>query len=364
MRNFLIILRRLDWLLFLAVLLLLFLSASILYSLNLNIANSDFLVFRKQILYIFTGIVIFLFFSTISYKVWSTFSKLTYVFFILPLLAVLLLGRTIQGTTGWIVIAGFSIQPVEFAKIALIIWLARYFADHAKEFYLFRHIFISGVAVLFYVALVLLQPDLGSSLVLVGTWVIMLLFTGLQRRHLIWLGSLFVSASILAWFFVLEAYQKFRILTFINPGLDPQGQGYNVLQSITAVGSGQIFGRGLALGSQSNLRFLPEPGTDFIFAVVAENLGLFGVLVLLGLFVFIMYRLFGIMRIASDDFGSYFALGVASMFLVQIFINVGMNMGISPVTGIPLPLVSAGGSSLWASMIALGIVQNIYISHK
>ncbi len=118
MRNFLIILRRLDWLLFLAVLLLLFLSASILYSLNLNIANSDFLVFRKQILYIFTGIFIFLFFSTISYKVWSTFSKLTYVFFILPLLAVLLLGRTIQGTTGWIVIAGFSIQPVEFAKIA------------------------------------------------------------------------------------------------------------------------------------------------------------------------------------------------------------------------------------------------------
>lgn len=364
MRSFLLTLRRLDWLLFLAILLLLFLSASILYSLNLNIANSDFLVFRKQILYIISGLAILLFFSNISYKVWSTFSKLTYVLFILPLIGVLLLGRTIQGTTGWIVIAGVSIQPVEFAKVALVIWLARYFADHAKEFYLFRHIFISGVAVLFYVGLVLLQPDLGSSLVLLGTWVIMLLFTGLQRKHLIWLVSLFVSSGVLAWFFVLETYQKFRILTFLNPGLDPQGQGYNVLQSITAVGAGQFFGRGLALGSQSNLRFLPEPGTDFIFAVIAENLGLLGVLMLLGLFAFVMYRLFFVMRLASDDFAAFFSLGVASMFLVQIFINIGMNMGISPVTGIPLPLVSAGGSSLWASMIVLGIVQNIYISHR
>ena len=159
-------------------------------------------------------------------------------------------------------------------------------------------------------------------------------------------------------------YQQDRILTFIDPGRDPQGDGYNVIQSIVAVGSGQVFGRGLALGSQSSLRFLPEPGTDFIFAVIAEDLGLVGVMLLLTLFSFIFYRLFSAIRKSQDDFGAYLILGIAAMLLVQLFINIGMNMGISPVTGIPLPLVSAGGSSMWAIMIALGISQNVYIRNR
>ena len=153
-------------------------------------------------------------------------------------------------------------------------------------------------------------------------------------------------------------------MIFFDPGRDPQGEGYNVIQSMVAVGSGQWFGRGLALGSQSSLRFLPEPGTDFIFAVIGEELGLVGVTLVLALFTFIFYRLFLTMRKSQDDFGAYLVLGTAAMLLVQTFINIGMNMGISPVTGIPLPLVSAGGSSLWAVLITLGLAQSVHIRNK
>ena len=224
---------------------------------------------------------------------------------------------------------------------------------------MFRHVLKSGFLTLAFVALVMMQPDLGSVLVLVGTWLIILLFTGISKKHFWWLTGAFVVSVVIAWFFILIPYQQDRILTFIDPGRDPQGAGYNVIQSMVAVGSGQIFGRGLALGSQSSLHFLPEPGTDFIFAVIAEDLGLVGVTLVLGLFTFIFYRLFMTMRKSQDDFGTYLILGIAAMLLVQIFINIGMNMGISPVTGIPLPLVSAGGSSMWAVMIAFGISQSV-----
>ncbi len=364
MRNFLFSLRRLDWLLFFAMLFLLFLSASILYSLNLNIEASDFLIFRKQIIFILLGLFLFFVVSNINYRVWFTFSKLIYILFALVLVAVVVFGRELKGTTGWIIIGPFSLQPVEFAKVACLVLLARYFSDNAREFYMLKHIIISGLIVLFYVGLVMLQPDLGSALVMVGIWVVMILFTGLPKKYLLWLLAIFVVTVTCAWFFVFAPYQKARIMVFLNPGLDPQGRGYNVLQSITAVGSGQLFGRGLSLGSQSSLRFLPEPGTDFIFAVIAEDLGFFGVLLTVGLLAFIIYRLFGIMSLSQDDQGSYLILGIVAMILVQSFINIGMNMGISPVTGIPLPLVSGGGSSLWSMMIALGMVQSVYVRNR
>ncbi len=364
MRDFLISLRRLDWLLFFAMIFLLFLSASILYSLNLNIEASDFLIFKKQLVFILLGLILFFVVANINYRVWSTFSKLIYILFALVLVAVVVFGRELQGTTGWIIIGPFSLQPVEFAKIACLVLLARYFSDNSREFYMLKHIVISGLIVLLYVALVMLQPDLGSSLVMVGVWLVMILFTGLRTKYLFWLATLFLVVVTTAWFFILAPYQKDRLLVFINPGLDPQGSGYNVLQSITAVGSGQIFGRGLSLGSQSNLRFLPEPETDFIFAVIAEDLGFLGVMLTLGLLAFIIYRLFAIMGLSQDDHGSYLVLGIVAMILVQSFINIGMNMGISPVTGIPLPLVSGGGSSLWSMMIALGIAQSVYVRNR
>lgn len=360
MRIFFIKWRKIDWPLFFAVLILLVLGISILYSLSLNTDTSNFLIFRKQIFFGLSGLAIFFFIASINYNAWLTYAKLIFIIFVLVLLAVLFLGQTVKGTTGWLNLGIFSVQPIEFAKVALIIMLARYFSIYSGEFFMFKHIVNSGLLTLLFVGLVMLQPDLGSALVLLGTWLIILLFTGISRKHFWWLTGTFLVAIVIAWFFVLQPYQQSRILTFINPERDPQGAGYNVIQSIVAVGSGQIFGRGLALGSQSSLNFLPEPGTDFIFAVIAEDLGLVGVTLVLGLFAFIFYRLFMTMRKSQDNFGIYLILGISAMLLVQIFINIGMNMGISPVTGIPLPLVSAGGSSMWAVMIALGISQSVH----
>lgn len=364
MRDFLAKWHKLDWLLCFAVIILLILSISILYSLSLNTDTANFVIFQKQIFFALSGLVLFFLVANINYRVWSTYSKLIFIFFLVILLFVLFFGTEIKGTTGWLRIGSFGIQPIEFAKVALVIWLAKFFSDHAKDFRFFKYIILSGLATLSFLVLTVLQPDLGSSLILLGTWLILLLFTGISKKHLFWLIATFLMVVSLSWFFVLADYQKARLTTFINPGTDPQGQGYNVIQSMVAVGSGGWFGRGLALGTQSSLRFLPEPGTDFIFAVIAEDLGLFGTLVLLGLFFFIFYRLFLIIKKTKDDFGTYLVLGIASMLLVQIFINIGMNIGISPVTGIPLPLVSAGGSSLWAIMIALGMAENVHIRNS
>jgi rod shape determining protein RodA len=360
MMNFFAKWQKIDWLLFFAVGILLLLGISVLYSLSLNTDSSNFLIFRKQIFFALSGLGFFFFVAIINYHVWLTYAKLIFILFAIILVAVLVFGTQVKGTTGWINLGFFNVQPVEFAKIALIIALARYFSQYAGEFFMFSHIFKSGLITLVFVALVMLQPDLGSALVLIGTWLIVLLFTGIRKKHFWWLSGAFLVTAVVAWFFVLVPYQQDRILTFVDPGRDPQGAGYNVIQSMVAVGSGQVFGRGLALGSQSSLRFLPEPGTDFIFAVIAEDLGLVGVALVLGLFTFIFYRLFMTMRKSQDDFGTYLILGIAAMLLVQTFINIGMNMGISPVTGIPLPLVSAGGSSMWAIMIALGISQSIH----
>ena len=364
MKDFIFKWRKLDWLLLLAITILLLLSISILYSLNLNVESSNFLIFKKQLFFAISGMILFFTFANFNYSFWSTYAKVIFILFSLVLIAVLILGTTVKGMTGWIYIGPFTVQPVEFAKLALIIFLARYFSTHAQDFALFRHIFISGLFTLVFVALVMLQPDLGSALVLLGTWIFMLLFTGIRRKHLYWLGASFVAVITLSWFFILQAYQKSRVLTFLNPSLDPMGGGYNVIQSMIAVGSGKLFGRGLALGSQSSLNFLPEPGTDFIFSVIAEDLGFIGVTIVLILFGLIFYRLLSIMRKCQDNFGAYLVLGIVGMLLVQVFINIGMNMGISPVTGIPLPLLSAGGSSIWAVMIVLGIAESINIRNS
>lgn len=364
MRGFLIKWQKIDWLLFFAIVILLVLGISILYSLSLNTETANFLVFKKQIFFALSGLALFFIVASINYNVWLTYGKMIFILFALVLVFVLFFGTQVKGTTGWLSLGIFRIQPVEFAKLALIIILARYFSRYATEFYLFKHIFISGFLTFIFVILISLQPDLGSALVLLGTWAIMLLFTGIKRKHFLWLAGAFLVVVVISWLFLLKPYQQSRIMTFFDPGRDPQGEGYNVIQSMVAVGSGQWFGRGLALGPQSSLRFLPEPGTDFIFAVIAEELGLVGVALLIGLFAFVFYRLVMIMRKSQDDFGSYLVLGIAAMLLVQLFINIGMNMGIAPVTGIPLPLVSAGGSSLWAIMIALGLAQSVHLRNS
>jgi rod shape determining protein RodA len=254
---------------------------------------------------------------------------------------------------------GGAIQPVEFAKLALVLALARFFSKHMGEAGRWRPFMISGVWLLALAGLVMLQPDLGSAVILVVIWLTLLFFFGASKRQWLLLigGGLALAAT--AWFAFLSPYQKARVETFLNPAADPLGSGYNVRQSIVAVGSGQVAGRGIGLGSQSQLNFLPEQYTDFIFSAIAEELGLLGsatILVLLGT---MLYRLVIIARRSEDDFGTLVALGLAGWLGVQAFINLGGALGLLPLTGLTLPLVSAGGSSLIAVLVSLGVAQSI-----
>jgi len=207
----------------------------------------------------------------------------------------------------------------------------------------------------------MLQPDLCSALVLLGIWFILLVLTGLDKKYYIFLIIISVLVSTIAWNFFFADYQQDRIKSFLSPTADPQGSGYNVSQAIIAIGSGNLFGRGLGAGSQSQLRFIPESQTDFLFAVIAEELGLFGVVLVLGLWAVIFYRLIIIAKRARDDFGMFTVLGIAAVFFLHLFINVGMNMGIMPVTGISLPFLSYGGSFLAVCMLLVGVAESVAV---
>jgi len=209
------------------------------------------------------------------------------------------------------------------------------------------------------VILVLLQPDFGSASILVGIWAFFLLYAGIPWRYVIVLALAGGIAFLIGWNFFFAEYQRSRVLTFLDPGSDPLGEGYNVTQAIIAVGSGQWLGSGLGFGTQSQLKFLPESQTDFIFAVVAEELGFLGTALLLGAFIFVFSRLFRLAHKATDDFTCYLILGISSLLFLQFFVNVGMNLGLFPVTGIGLPFVSYGGSSLVVMLMLFAIVQSV-----
>ena len=359
MVNWLHKIRQSDWLLTGAVIFLVLLGLIVIYGISLNRPEDNFFLFKKQLALAVAGLAVYFTVSIINYRVWQTFSKLIYWASAALLMIVLFFGSTIRGTTGWLELGGVGLQPVEFAKIAVLIFLAYYFSRYAREFFLWRHILVSGAIVALVCGLVLKQPDFGSAMVMVGTWFLMLLVVGVKRTQLLTLLAVFVVTAVVGWLFILQPYQRDRLVTFLNPQADPLKTGYNVRQSVIAVGSGQLLGRGFALGSQSQLHFLPEPETDFIFAVLAEEFGLVGVFILLGVYFLLMYRLIRLSLRTRDNFAAYFSLGLAALLLVEVFINVGMNMGMAPVTGIPLPLVSAGGSSLLAFLGALGVSNSM-----
>jgi rod shape determining protein RodA len=357
-------LRRFDWVLFAAVLLLLCLSAAAMYSISLSHEIVDFELLKRQMMYAGIGLVFMFTLSFINYNAFRVYNRMVFVGTLILLILVLFVGSTMRGTTGWFSFMGFNFQPVELAKIALIIFLARFFSNRFQQFNEFKHIVISlgGVALL--VGLIMLQPDMGSSLVLIGIWFMLLLVTGIRPRFILGLLAVLLVIISAAWMFYLQDYQKNRIMSFIHPELDPRGSGYNVSQAIIAIGSGQMFGRGLGFGSQSQLKFIPESQTDFVFAVIAEELGLFGVMLLLGLWATIFYRLVRAARLAHDDFGAYVVLGIASAFFIHVMVNIGMNMGILPVTGISLPFVSYGGSFLIMSLAMIGMAQSVIIRRR
>ena len=356
-------LKKIDWLLFTAVILLTLFGLAAIYSVALGQGQGQFMNFQKQLIWFAAGLALMLFFANIDYHSWRRWCWLGYIIGLVLLVLVLTpLGSTIRGTRGWFSFGFFSFQPVELMKLFLILCLADVYSRHARTIHKIWQLIFVGLIMLIPLGLVMIQPDFGSAMVLFFIWLLSFFLVTKNKWHIIMVLGLMALVFLTSWFLVFEDYQRDRIKTFINPALDPQGRGYNVRQSIIAVGAGRLMGRGLGFGSQSQLKFIPESQTDFIFSVMAEELGFVGVVLVLGLFILLLYRIYRIARRAPDDFGLFLSLLVLILIFVQVFINIGMGVGLLPVTGISLPFISYGGSFLIVVMSAAGMMINIYRS--
>lgn len=267
------------------------------------------------------------------------------------------LGRVSHGAQSWFNFGAFSFQPSDFAKVALIVILAKYFSRRHIEIANVRHILVSGFYAFVFFFLVLLHPDLGSAMIIALIWLGMVVVSGISKKHLLAIIALVLVGFGLLWAFAFKQYQKDRILTFIDPAANIQGAGYNAYQSTIAVGSGGLWGKGVGYGTQSRLKFLPEYQTDFIFAAFAEEWGFAGIVILFSLYGIIIWRIVANASRGATNFEILFGAGVAVFFIVHIFINIGMNIHLLPVTGTPLPFMSYGGTHLLSEFLLLGILM-------
>ena len=326
----------------------------------------------QQLTFSLIGIFLLLFFTFFDYRNLRALGPILFVAGLL-LLGLVALPRffpglsdssffiTSFGATRWINLGLFQLQPSEVEKLVLLIAAAALLSQEKQRS--MHELVLIFLIMVIPIALVLTQPDLGTAVILaIGAGAIVLA-AGFSRILMAGCGFLLVALSPLVWS-VLRDYQKERLVTFLNPGSDPLGAGYNVLQSQIAIGSGGIFGRGLGFGSQSQLNFLPVAHTDFIFAGFAEATGFIGSFILIGVIALLLSQVLAVAKVAHDRFGMLLALGIGVTLFAQFFINIGMNLGLVPVTGIPLPFLSYGGTSLLVNMIALGILQSIYIRRK
>jgi len=362
------VLKKLDWVLIGAIVLLIIIGLLSIASAS-QARTGAFTNFKKQLFFSVFGLALLATFSFIDYRFLRNYSSVVLFLYILSvflLVLLLIIGNEVRGAVSWFQfrspIGELGLEPLEIMKFVLIVVLAKYFSNRHIDLGLMRHIIVSGIYVLIPAVLVLLQPNLGSVALMIIVWVGIMLVSGIRARHLLALFLLFAIISGFSWKFFLKDYQRARILTFFEPQKDPFSQGYNVLQSIIAVGSGGFWGKGLGHGSQSQLNFLPEQQTDFIWATIAEEWGFFGVSFILILWGIVFWRLFIIAIGATTNFARLFVFGFMLLILAQVAINIGMNIGFFPIAGIPLPLLSYGGSSLLATLIAFGIVQNIKIN--
>ena len=354
----------LDWVLLITFLILIILGLVAIYSVELSHHSTDFLNLKKQLLALVIGLVLFFMIAFSNYKMLRNYSVLLYIIGVLLMVGVLFFGVKVRGTIGWFNFGIWRFQPVELMKVILTISLASYFSQRARRKFSWREFFESGLMVLLPAGLTFLQPDLGSALLMIGTWLVVIFMAGISKKMMIILLIGFVLLSFLSWNFLLADYQKARVNTFINPELDPLGEGYNVTQAIIAVGAGGFLGSGLGFGTQSQLKFLPESQTDFIFAEVAEELGFLGISLLLGLFLLLFYRLYLLAYKVQDNFTSFLIIAIIGLIFVQFLINTGMNLGVVPVTGVTLPFVSYGGSSLLLTLVMMGIVESAVIRSR
>jgi rod shape determining protein RodA len=347
---------RVDWVLVAAAL-----GVAAAGMLTMASYGGDLSLLRRQLAWLAVSAVAFVFLSRVDARIFRRSGVTLWLYGGVSalLLALFAVGTVAKGAQSWFRIGSFGFQPVEFAKLVLMLLLAKYFSRRHAEVKDFRHIMASGAYAFALFALVLVQPDFGGAIIIFAIWLGMTLVAGLSRRHL---GAVVLAGAAAfagLWFYGFDDYQKQRILTFVDPLADARGAGYNALQATVAVGSGEAWGKGIGFGTQSRLRYLPERHTDFIFAAFAEEWGFAGSIALLAAYGLVLWRVVLAARRGATNFETLFAAGVAVYLLAHGAVHVGMNLGVAPVTGLPLPLMSYGGSSMLATASMLGILASM-----
>lgn len=349
--------RDLDWPLLALTLVICSVGILQIYSATLDTVWQD--TWWKQMLFVGAGFVLLYLATAIDYHTLLEQVPMLYVLSIGTLIAVFLVGRQVFGSRRWIpLVAGFTLQVSEFVKLVIVLLVARYLSELRSDRIEARDLWKLGTLVGIPVLLVMKQPDLGTSLTYLPILAVGVFFAGLHWKHVAIISVLLLLALPIGWV-VLKDYQRARLISFLDPASDPRGSGYQVIQSKIAVGSGGMWGKGVTHGSQTQLRFLPVPHTDFIFAAFAEEHGFTGVTVILGLYFLLLMQIVQNAQTAPDRAGMYICMGVGALLLFHLLVNVGMLVGRMPITGIPLPLMSYGGSSTLTFFAMLGLVNNV-----
>lgn len=349
-----------DWGLLGMTVLLGFLGLVTLYSAVTSASPTPQKIYYfKQLAWYCAGLIVMVISFLINYKLLDRWANAIYAICILLLICVLLFGKYVGGARRWLILGPLSIQPSELVKIAVIICLARYYSKIANIRGLnLRELLTPLILAAIPIFLIVRQPDLGTAMLVVLIAGSMTVFVKIERRSFLYIIASCTITIPMVWFF-LKGYQKMRILTFLNPDRDPLGAGYHIIQSKIAIGSGMISGKGFLKGTQNALSFLPEQHTDFIFSVLAEEMGFVGSVIPLLIFMMLIIWGLNVAYRCRDPFGTILAVGISSMIFWQVFINVGMAMGLMPIVGVPLPFISYGGSSIVAMMICIGLLMNV-----
>lgn len=362
--------RHFDFLMLFFTFLLIGYGLLMVYSATLNTESGGFfqsLVFRQG-LFAIVGLAFLIVMISFDYEILGSLAVPIYGAGLAMMVGVLLIGRVTHGSQRWYDLGFFTLEPSEPAKLIAAIALAKFLSDHEEDLHKFRYVVLSGMLVLPFFLLTALQPNVGTSIVFLVIWLSMLLMAGLRFLHAVFLGG-FALVSLPVGWAVINSYEALahvreRIDVFLNPHADPLDTGYNVIQALYAVGSGGLMGRGFTSGTQSQLHFLRVQYADFIFSVLAEELGFIGAMLLFGLFVGLLLRGMRSASVARDSFGRLLATGITAALAFQAFVNVAINIGLLPVTGLPLPFISYGGSSLISALAAVGLLESIAMRHE
>lgn len=354
------VIRSYDWVAAGATALLIMLGIVMLFSTTSDAALLSPLLFR-QLFSLLVGSLVYVLLSLTPYHQLRRWALPVFGLGLAALVLVSQIGEVIRGTTSRLSVMGVQLQPSEFMKVALVLMVAWLFTQRRpRRLLLASSALLVGLAV----TLVVLEPDVGMAALLLLFWGAFVFFWGISWRAVLALGLVGLLCSLAAWHWLLAEYQRARLVTFFDPTSDPLGASYNIVQSIIALGSGHVFGRGLGHGPQSQLKFLPEQHTDFILASLGEELGFVGIVLVVGLYSLLLWRILRVARVTRDRFGLYLAAGVYLLLLISFFLSAGVNMGLVPVTGLPLPLISYGGSNLVSTLALLAIVQSIHVHNK